>query len=212
MGYLYTDDKSTDPPKESTQVKGSDYKTCMPLSNVNTTWEYLKATDDSPFSKVLNYLNDQVEGLKGRLRRNRLLQTQDPALGIKAIAINIDEGLYNFNYEIRCSSDEHPDGDFSMSITNLSQFQRDNQTSRFTIKIFKYDKSGCGKDYSGILLFLDENPWIFSIVMIFMGIFLCFFGFKFVRWALAIVGGLTGFIVVLGVILWFWNYKAGSTA
>lgn len=90
MGYLYTDDKTIDQPEESSQLKNSDYKTCMPMSNVNTSWEYLKATDDSQFSKVINYLNQQVEGLKGRLRRNRLLQTEDKALGIKAIATNID--------------------------------------------------------------------------------------------------------------------------
>jgi hypothetical protein len=60
--------------------------------------------------------------------------------------------------------------------------------------------------------FLDENPWVFASGSIILGIFLLLYGFKFIRWALAIVGGLAGFVVTLGTILWFWNYKGGSTA
>ena len=60
--------------------------------------------------------------------------------------------------------------------------------------------------------FLDANPWVFATGSIVLGIFLVFYGFKFIRWALAIVGGLAGFVVTLGTILWFWNYKGGSSA
>lgn len=138
----------------------------------------------------------------------KLTEDERKVLGIRGIATNVDEGLYNFEYEIRCPTDDHPVGDFTTKILPKTA----EEGSRRRVKIFKYDKSGCGNDYSGIIKFLEENPWVFATGSIILGIFLLFWGYKFIRWALAIVGGLAGFILVLGTILWFWNYKAGSSA
>jgi hypothetical protein len=80
------------------------------------------------------------------------------------------------------------------------------------VKVTRYHPSGCGNDFSGIVRFLEENPWVFATCSIALGIFLLFWGYKMIRWALAIVGGIAGFVLILATILWFWNYKAGSSA
>jgi hypothetical protein len=51
-----------------------------------------------------------------------LTEDEDEVLGIRGIATNVDEGLYNFEYEIRCPTDENPEGDFSVKILPNSEF------------------------------------------------------------------------------------------
>jgi hypothetical protein len=216
MAYLFTDDPDSDKAGE----KNEDLKKCMPLTDKNTSWQYLKAKDDPTNKRILQVVQGMVDKLKNRLfekvpsltKKKLSEDDEDKVLGIRGIATNTDEGLYNFEYEIRCPTDLKPEGDFEVKILPSKGFKRSDQENRRIVKLFKYDYSGCGNDFSGIIRFLDENPWVFATGSIVLGIFLLFYGYKFIRWALAIVGGLAGFILVLGIILWFWNYKAGSSA
>jgi hypothetical protein len=43
-------------------------------------------------------------------------EENEKALGVRGIATNTDEGMYNFEYEIRCPTEENPSGEFSMKI------------------------------------------------------------------------------------------------
>jgi len=45
--------------------------------------------------------------------------------------------------------------------------------------------------------FLQENPWIFAIFLVFFGAFCTLWGRKFIPWIVAIVGGIVTFIVVM---------------
>lgn len=205
MGYLYTLDPARILPKTD------DLKKCLPVTDRESTWLYLKALDD-PTNQFFTP-KFKIQSTTSVSMVHRVLQNEEgKIIGIRGIATNLQQGFYNFEYEIRCPTESNPESNFTMKILDNQDFKREGQSPIKTIKIFKFDEAGCGRDFSGILKFLEENPWIFAIVCIVAGFFLVFFGFKFLRWALAVVGGLVGFVFTLGLILWFWNYKGASSA
>jgi hypothetical protein len=55
MAYLYTNDNSTNEKRENKGEKkvGADLTKCMPLSNQNTSWDYLNAIEESSIKRLL---------------------------------------------------------------------------------------------------------------------------------------------------------------
>ena len=109
MGYLYT----LDPAKP--KVAAEDLKKCLPVSDRDSTWQYLKALDD-PTNQIKS--PDPISRVREptKMLHRVLLSEEGKVLGIRGIATNIQQGYYNFEYEIRCPTEQNPESDFTLKI------------------------------------------------------------------------------------------------
>jgi hypothetical protein len=125
MAYLYTED---DEAKPEADLEKDDLDKCMPLTDENTSWKYVEAKKDSTNKRILAFVQKYVDRVKNRVY-GRVLEDEDDSevLGIRGIASNSDEGLYNFEYEILCPTDDNPEKDFTMKILADTEFKRLNQ-------------------------------------------------------------------------------------
>lgn len=126
--------------------------------------------------------------------------------GLSAYADNSkEEGTLPFDlkYNIICQDE----GSISMEAKYV---KNDDPEGRNYVELTIRDPSGCSRDFSKLVNFIDDNPWVFGILFTVFGIFMTYFGFKFLRYCLATIGFTLGFLGSLLVTLWFWNYKAAT--
>jgi hypothetical protein len=79
-----------------------------------------------------------------------------------------------------------------------------------TFKVVNTSKSACGQDFGDIVSFIEKYK-VIAAVLILIGIFLCFFGIKFVKIALATLGFITAGAASAYLINIFFNLAAVET-
>lgn len=129
--------------------------------------------------------------------------------GLQAYADNSENGEaipYDLKYTVICKNDG--EAEFSTQFVDNSKRE---PPARSYVELTIEDVSGCPRDFSKLIEFIQENPWVFGILFVVFGGFMCFFGFKFLKYCLSLVGFIIGFLGSLLITLWFWNYKAAST-
>ena len=167
---------------------------CYPLTSAKTEWEEKALNDDpDPAPEPSNTLTASAN-----------------ATGLYVYGNNTDNtgnvtAPFDIAFQLNCK-----DRDFSIdSVQYVDPTEEDDRPYLF---INMTGPSGCPTDVSGFIDFFEKNPWVYGIFLVIFGAFICFFGFLYLRQALGITGFFTGFIGLLIIILWFWNYKTATAA
>lgn len=129
--------------------------------------------------------------------------------GLQAYANNTESAKtipFDLKYTIICKND----GEAELSTRFVDNSQSE-PLMRSYVELTIQDVSGCPRDFSKLIEFIDENPWVFGVLFVVFGGFMCFFGFRFLKYCLSLFGFTLGFLGSLLITLWFWNYKAAST-